>query len=44
MKFNQLIEYEMRNIFLNKSCTNCGGETIPRHFSKKINLSLFLDQ
>ena len=44
MKFNQLIEHEMKNIFLNKSCTKCGGETIPRPFSKKINLSLSLDQ
>ena len=44
MKFNQLIEHEMRNIFLNKSGTKCGGETIPRPFSKKLNLSLSLDQ
>ena len=26
-KFDQLIEYNMRNIFLEKSYTKCGGET-----------------
>ena len=30
IKFDQLIEYSMRNIFLKKSYTKCGGETIPR--------------
>ena len=35
MKFGQLIEFNMRNIFLEKSCTKCGGENIPRHFYKK---------
>ena len=44
MKFGQLIEYIMRNIFLEKSYTNCGGETIPRPFSKKSKLSISLDQ
>ena len=34
MKFGQLIEYNMRNIFLEKAYTKCGGETIPRIFSK----------
>ena len=29
MKFSQLIEYKMRNIFLEKSYTKCFGETIP---------------
>ena len=29
IKFCQLIEYNMRNIFLEKSHTKCGGETIP---------------
>ena len=28
MKFDQLIEYNMRNNFLEKSTTKCGGETI----------------
>ena len=35
MKFGQLIEYNMKNIFLEKSYTKCLGETIPRPFSKK---------
>ena len=34
----------MRNIFLEKSYTKCGGETVPRPFSKKSKLSLFLNQ
>ena len=34
IEFGQLIEYNMRNIFLEKSFTKCGGETIPRPFSK----------
>ena len=37
MKFSQSIEYNIRNIFLEKSYTECGGETIPRPFSKKAN-------
>ena len=43
MKFGQLIEYNMKNIFLEKSYTKCGGETIPRPFSKisKLIVSLF---
>ena len=44
MKFGQLIEYNMRNIFVEKSYTKCGGETILRTFSKKSKLSLCLDQ
>ena len=32
MKFRQLIEYNMKNIFLEKSYTKCGGETIPTLF------------
>ena len=35
MKLDQLKEYNVRNIFLEKSLTKCGGETIPRRFSKK---------
>ena len=34
VKFDQLIEYSMRNIFLEKSYTKCGGETIPKLISK----------
>ena len=33
MKRDQLTEYNMRNIFLKKPYTKCGGETIPRLFS-----------
>ena len=44
MKFGQLIEYNMRNIFLEKSYKKCGGETIPRPFSKKSKLTTSLDQ
>ena len=44
MKFGQLIEYSMRNIFVEKSYTTYGGETISRPFSKKSKLSISLDQ
>ena len=37
MEFAQFIEYNMRNIFLEKLYTRCDGETIPRPFSKKLN-------
>ena len=37
MKFGQLIEYNMRNIFLEKSYTKFGGESILRIFSKNQN-------
>ena len=43
MKFVQLIEYSMRNIFIKKSCTKYGGETIPRLFSKTSKLSISQD-
>ena len=43
MKFGQLIEYNMKNIFLEKSCTKCGGETSLRPFSKKLKLCISLD-
>ena len=35
MRFGQLIEYNMENIFLEISYTKAGGETIPRLFFKK---------
>ena len=44
IKFGQLIECNMRNIFLEKSYTECGRATIPKLFSKKSNLSISLDQ
>ena len=42
MKFGQLIEYNMRNIFTGKLYTKGGKETIPRSLSKKIKLSMSL--
>ena len=44
IKFSQLIECSMRNIFLEKSYTKCDGETSPRPFSEKLKLSISLDQ
>ena len=44
MKFGQLIDYNARNIFLEKSYKTCGGGTIPRPFPKKSKLSVSLDQ
>ena len=44
MKFGQLIEYDKRNIFLQKSYTKFGGETIPRPFFKNSKLNTALDQ
>ena len=38
MKFGQFIEYNMRNIFLEKSYSKCVEETIPRHLFKKIKI------
>ena len=35
MKFGQLIEYNMRSIFLEKSYTKYAGEAIPRTFFTK---------
>ena len=43
-KFGQLIEYNMRKFFLEKSHKKCGGETIPRSFPKKSKLSISLDK
>ena len=42
-KFGQLIEFNMRNIFLEKSFTKYGGETSPRFSSQKLKLSISLD-
>ena len=44
MKFDQLIEYNMRNIVLEKSYTTYGRETIPRPFSEMSKLSVSLNQ
>ena len=34
MKFGQLIDYDMRIIFIEKSYIKCGGETSSRPFLK----------
>ena len=44
MKFGQLIEYNMKNTFVEKSYTKCAGESIPRPLSKKYKLRISLDQ
>ena len=44
MKFGQLREYNMKNIFLVKPYTKCSGETSPRPFSEYLKLSISLDQ
>ena len=43
MKFDQLIEYNIRNIFLEKSYTKSSGEASPRPFYKKSKLSVSVD-
>ena len=35
MKFGQLIDHNMKNIFVEKPYTKHGGETISTSFSKK---------
>ena len=44
MKFGQLVECNMGNIFLEKSLKKCGGETSPRSLSVKLKLSISQDQ
>ena len=44
MKLGQLIKFNMRNIFLEKSSTECDGETSPRPFLEKSKFSVSLDQ
>ena len=44
LKIGQLKEYNMKNIFRQKSYTKCGRETISRTFSKKSKLRTFLNQ
>ena len=44
MKFGQLIECNMRNIFIEKSYAKCVGETSPRPFSEELKLSISLDK
>ena len=44
MKFGQLIDYNMRNIFLQKSYTKCGVKTSLMSIFEKWKLSISLDQ
>ena len=44
MKFGQLIEYNMRTIFVETSYTKCVRQTSPTPFSGKSKLSISLDQ
>ena len=44
MKFGQLIEYNMKNIFVKKSHIKCAGENISRPLSKNSKLSISMDQ
>ena len=44
MKFGQLIKYNMRNTFLEKSCTKCYGGTSPGPFSEKSKIENSLNQ
>ena len=37
MKFGQLIECNIRNIYLEKSCTKCGEKQVPNPFIKNQN-------
>ena len=40
MTFGQFIQYNFKNIFLEKSYTTNGGKTIPRPFPKRSKLSI----
>ena len=42
MKFGQLIEFNMKDISVEKSYTKCGEGTLPRPFSKTSKLSIYL--
>ena len=44
MNLGQLIKFNMRSIFLEKSYSKYGGETSPRSLSKKLKLPISLDQ
>ena len=44
LKSGKLIEYNMRNFFVEKSYTKYAGETIPRPLSKQSKLSISSDQ
>ena len=43
IKVGQLWVYNMRSILLENGYAKCGGETIPRLFSKKSKMAISLD-
>ena len=43
IKIGQLREHNMRKSFLEKLHAKCGGDSIPRPFSRKSKLSVSLD-
>ena len=43
MKLDQLIEYNMKNIFVEKSHAKYAGKIIPKPLSKKPKFSISLD-
>ena len=44
MKLGQLREYNMRNIFVEKSYTKCVGKTVARLLTKIAKLNISLNQ
>ena len=44
IKLGQLIEHNLRNIFVEKSYTKCAAETVPRPLPKISKLNISLDQ
>ena len=44
MRFSHSIEYKMRIIVPKTIFTKCGGETVSTQFSKKLKLSISLNQ
>ena len=43
MTFGQLLDYNKKTIFLEKSYTKCGAKTSPRPFYKKSIISLWIN-
>ena len=41
MKVGHSREYNIKNIFLEKSYTKCAGKTIPKPFSKRSKVNIF---
>ena len=43
VKSGQLRQYNIKNTFLEKPYTECGGQATPRPFSEDLKLSISLD-